>query len=817
MSIFFRKYPVLIPVCLYSLGVISAWNIYRDDNWPSIVQVFLCFCTSFLICSITIFCSRLKSFFLSLLLFTTGFANATWRHAVISKEDIRNILDNNPKIVTIAGKIKGQPTLKVFNETKGSKTNTSVYIEIFGVKLQDSLEYKTAQGLIFCNFPGILPDSFSDGVIVKVNGLIKRPDQPIAEELFNIPEILRAKGIWFYLKTDTLSDWKVIEKSNSWFKELPKKFISSCMSILSRGLDPDSPSTQLRYSMLLGWRTPLTDEVSRPFMLTGTMHIFAISGLHIVLITETIIALFRILRVPLNISGLITLPLTWIYSWLTGWQASAVRAAVMVSVIVAGRILKRPSNLINSLAFAAFIILLFDPFQIFLPSFQLSFLVVIGIAIFAIPIIEYSKKLLSPNPFIPSSYLPKYKLRVYKFINNLVQGIAISAAAFLIIMPMIAWYFYLVTPINFIANLFIVPLALLVIISGLGSLICSVCSNFLTELFNNSGWFFMFLIQKIIDWFTHWPYASFYISKPTFLMVVTYYLGIILLVYLFKIKPWATPKKLVISIIFSISWFIILAVKTSQQDLIIIPALKTGTSIICKINGQIGLIDTGSQKEASTATIPLLNALGINTIDYLVLTHGDQLHVSATEEISKMRKIRKLYTVQNRPYSSSLAKAMTQSIDTSVSLASKGTNIGPWLVLHPPKDISFKKTDDTAIVLFGEFHGLKILLLSDLGPKGQEILMNTPITNVDIAVCGIPYDGQPLEDALLSQIKPKVVIIKSSDIPYKENLSLAQLKRMRSHGLKVIETKDVGTIKINLKSKSLTFSNENKKPCALNI
>ena len=77
--------------------------------------------------------------------------------------------------------------------------------------------------------------------------------------------------------------------------------------------------------------------------------------------------------------GLVLIPLIWFYVALTGWPASAIRATVMLTVVIVGWALRRPSDLLNSLFAAALIILLWEPRQLFQAGFQLSFFVVLCI------------------------------------------------------------------------------------------------------------------------------------------------------------------------------------------------------------------------------------------------------------------------------------------------------------------------------------------------------------------------------------------------------------------------------------------------------
>src|SRR6266516_4293447 len=82
------------------------------------------------------------------------------------------------------------------------------------------------------------------------------------------------------------------------------------------------------------------------------MHIFAISGLHIALIAGILVSLLRVLQIPRGLCGWMVIPLIWFYTAATGWQSSAIRSTIMMSVIIAGWAIKRPSDLLNSLAAA---------------------------------------------------------------------------------------------------------------------------------------------------------------------------------------------------------------------------------------------------------------------------------------------------------------------------------------------------------------------------------------------------------------------------------------------------------------------------------
>ena len=88
--------------------------------------------------------------------------------------------------------------------------------------------------------------------------------------------------------------------------------------------------------------------------------LIAISGLHITMIAAILVQLMRIARLPRVACGLLLIPMLWFYVAATGWQSSAVRSSVMVTIVAMGWVLKRPGDLVTSLAAAGVLRLLWE-------------------------------------------------------------------------------------------------------------------------------------------------------------------------------------------------------------------------------------------------------------------------------------------------------------------------------------------------------------------------------------------------------------------------------------------------------------------------
>src|SRR5208283_3541326 len=188
-----------------------------------------------------------------------------------------------------------------------------------------------------------------------------------------------------------------------------------------------------------------------------------------------------------------------------------------------GWALKRPGDLINSLAAAAFIILLWEPRQLFEASFQLSFFVVLVIALMLPPLNKISDRLWQSDPLLPAELLPRWRHALIATLRMLSRYFALSFAAWVGSIPLAARYFHLFSPVSTPANIVAVPLGTLALMSNLGALICGTWLPWLTALFNHSAWFFMVAMTWVSEMSTKIPGAFFYVPEPSWLDIGVYY------------------------------------------------------------------------------------------------------------------------------------------------------------------------------------------------------------------------------------------------------------------------------------------------------
>ncbi|MGZ4962539.1 MAG: ComEC/Rec2 family competence protein, partial [Limisphaerales bacterium] len=318
---------------------------------------------------------RARPVLLATLFVLLGLANTTWRTSISSPADLRVLIGEKPEMVSIRGRLSTAPAEHLFERHHEEQMRTVAYVDVSS--LARGTNWQVANGQVIVMTPGVLAEKFYDGQNVQVSGVILPPSGPFADGLFDSKSFLKRKGIYYQLRVASTNDWQVAGVPAR--RPLSDRFFAYAKKTLALGLPQDDLPLRLTWTLVLDWKAPMTSTVEEPFVRAGTFHIFAVDGLRIGLITMMFITLLQVLQVPRRWAGALAVLGIWFYVGVTGFPASAIRAAIMATVVIGGWIVKRPSDLMNSLFAAALIILIWDPQQLFQPGFQLSFVVVLCI------------------------------------------------------------------------------------------------------------------------------------------------------------------------------------------------------------------------------------------------------------------------------------------------------------------------------------------------------------------------------------------------------------------------------------------------------
>lgn len=318
---------------------------------------------------------------------------------------------------------------------------------------------------------------------------------------------------------------------------------------IEHGLGGYSFIPALNQAIILGMRNEIPADIRRVFAASGTVHVFAISGLHIALIAALLLALIRQTGLPRTLWVYLLAPPLVGYTILTGARPSAVRACAMALVYLYGSRIGRKPDALAALSLTALAIHLADPMLIFDLGSLFSFTVMAGLVVFTVP---FSRLLARAGNAVldlrqieercalarrPAGVRACRLLRgAGRFLNG---TLAVSLAAWLASVPITAYYFGRFTPGSLLANLVISPSAFWLMILGCAGLAASYVCTPLAAAANILSGCFTWLMVTASKLTAACPFLTYRIAKWNAAEVFLFYLGLFLLHLLLNRKPSA--------------------------------------------------------------------------------------------------------------------------------------------------------------------------------------------------------------------------------------------------------------------------------------
>lgn len=213
-----------------------------------------------------------------------------------------------------------------------------------------------------------------------------------------------------------------------------------------KSLDLSPEEYAILSALTLGYKDALSDDLRQSFQATGTAHILAVSGMHVGVIFMIILSLLSFIpkySKYIRIKYVLAIILLWAYTFIVGLPPSAIRASIMLTFFCIAEIRRVKGYPLNTLFASAFLMLVWNPFQLFDLGFQLSFTAVLSMLL-VIPLFS--------NIYVKNRYI--------RYFRNI---LIISIAAQIGTAPLTLYYFGTFPTYFFITNLLIIPLVGLII------------------------------------------------------------------------------------------------------------------------------------------------------------------------------------------------------------------------------------------------------------------------------------------------------------------------------------------------------------------
>jgi competence protein ComEC len=538
---------------------------------------------------------------------------------------------------------------------------------------------------------------------------------------------------------------------------------------LCRGLG-DAPEVKSFISgIVLGIRHETPEDIEEPFQQTGTIHLFAVAGLHVGIVAALLWVIAAIARLPRKRAAAFIIPSLFFYAAVTGLHIPALRAAVMASILVGSYFFERRAFLPNSLAAAAFFILCWNTNELFSTGFQLSFAVVGAIVLFANPLFRVLQRRVAPDPFLPQSLVRGPRRWMHSTYEWLCGGASVSLAAWIGSLPLILCYFHLVAPISFVANLVVVPMAFFVLAVAFLSLITTPLLPWLAVVFNNANWTLATLVIAIVHLFARIPGGHFYVGDPR-------------------------------------SGGRISATITVLD-------LGAGAAVHVHVNGHDWLIDCGSERSYRSVVREYLHWAGVNRLNGLVLTHGDSQHIGGvTQLLSDFPGVLLIdnpapdRSLIHRRVCRMLSKLEARERKLGELAGGDDFPLAPEVIAHvlfPPSGFAGATADDQALVIRSSIApGSSVLFMSDNGAETERTLLSDGSDlHSDVLLKGQHYSGLSGSAPFLDAVRPRLIIASSIEFPEHERISEQWTEQCRSRGIKLFRQDETGAVQ-------LKFSNQ---------
>ncbi len=384
---------------------------------------------------------------------------------------------------------------------------------------------------------------------------------------------------------------------------------------------------------LLAERNNIEYDTRIEFINSGVAHILAVSGLHVGFIVLIILILFG--RFNLYFRSALMLAGLTAFMIMTNSPASVIRATIMSGVIVIGFISNRSTNIFNSLAVAALIILLLKPEQLFDAGFQLSFTAVLSIAAIY-PIFQ---------EIINSSW------KNFLIIKNILLYAGVSLSAQIGTLPVTLSYFGKLSIVSLFTNLIVIPLDGIIVAISILTLIINAVVPALSFYYASINGLLTTLLYFIIHFSGSLKYAFLWIRDFSLTDSIIFYFFLLLLLY--SVRYFRSRlAKLAIAVLSIVNILIFCSIDDRNLILnskfnIMMIDVGQGDSFLVKFpGGETALVDAGlttsNFDNGKRIILPLLDYLNINKINYGFISHIDLDHYGGFVSLINEDKIERV-------------------------------------------------------------------------------------------------------------------------------------------------------------------------------
>lgn len=504
------------------------------------------------------------------------------------------------------------------------------------------------------------------------------------------------------------------------------------------------------------------DYIKNSFVNSGLLHILAASGMNVAFIYGFWFFFMRRLKVPFKISVATGMVLIAIYTLMTGLGPSVIRAALMLMIILLGKLIDRDTHSVSLLALVALLMLMYNPAYINDVGFQLSFLVTFGLLTTGNVIFE--------------------KLRETKIPDWLSASILIPAIAQIWVAPIQMFYFNTFSLYSIFANILSVPFLSVVSFGGFVSSIFAIFmpfSKFICMSMDFVMNYILTIIVAISNFFSHLPNSILTMPHPSVFQIFVYYVIVMLVTLWIK---YYSDKDITKKLIYASSALIIFLLLTTihipnnKLEIITFDVKNADCFLIKTPKDKYFIVDTGitgygKYSQASSIIIKYLKDRGLKNIEGMIITHFDNDHSGGAYDIMKNLKVKNVYINSYNDKSLSamfVYKGLKENnvhselpINNNTIYAEKDLKIKTYYANVSPKKFKYESQheNENSIITLLQYKDFDMLFMGDAGITAFNIVQKDIPSNIEVFKVGHHGGPKVVDDKMLAAINSKVSII----------------------------------------------------------
>jgi competence protein ComEC len=426
-------------------------------------------------------------------------------------------------------------------------------------------------------------------------------EPPYNPSEFNYKRFLEFRQVYHQTFIKQAEAFKIDNNKGNFIKAFALKFREKQVEKFRKYI-PNSDAQAVASTLILGYRTDLSQDILQAYSKTGTMHILSVSGMHVaivVILLEFLLGFMNRKRWTKLLKAILMIVFVWFYSIITGLAPSVERAALMITLFIIGKILLHRGNTFNIISISAFIILFFDPFALMDIGFQLSYIAVSGLVYL--------------QPKIQKLFVAENKL-----VEIIWSCISVSIAAQLATSAISLYYFHQFPLCFIISNVFIILPATLIMYGGIAFLLIP-WPSFMMDYFGSMLNQLIIFTNKSLFFIEQIPGSNLNHIYLNIFEIVLFYLILGLILTAFKMRDFVWIKwALTFSLIFIFSITFKNFEHTQQQQTMFFSLRKNSATALIKGKTVILISDLDSAESAFRFSVkPYLDSCRIKHITYI--------------------------------------------------------------------------------------------------------------------------------------------------------------------------------------------------------